>query len=446
MFCDETKLKLIAGKGGDGVVSYRREKYIARGGPDGGNGGNGGNIIFEVDDNINTLQELHRIKTFKAEEGKPGAKQQMNGHAGEDLVLKVPPGTIVFDAEKENVLADLTDLGEKFIIAKGGKGGYGNAHFKTSVRQTPDFAELGERGEEMEVVLELKLIADIGIVGLPSAGKSTFISRISNAKPKIAAYHFTTLTPNLGIVNVSQFIKKDPGSFVVADIPGLIEGASEGKGLGIQFLKHIQRTRILLHLIDVTSEDLYKDYLTVLKELESFSEDLSKKPQIIALNKIDLVQKEELDKKMKEFQKNLTNKTVYRISAATGDGLKDLILDLYKDLKSVCKNEKVEEKEEEKDYKVFKPLDEDEKRFEVRFKGYKVRTVDNEKIKYKRFKVTGKRIEQIVNMTDFENQSAVSRVYDVLEKTGVYKELQKLGATNGDIISISDKKLKYIEL
>lgn len=449
MFCDETKIKLTAGNGGDGFVGYRREKFVSRGGPDGGDGGNGGNIILKVDENIDSLQNLHRIKSFKAEDGKSGGRQLMNGRTGADLILTIPPGTQVYDEKKENILADLVNSNDQFVITRGGRGGYGNAHFKTSVRQTPDFAELGERGEEKIVILELKLIADVGIIGLPSAGKSTLISKISSAKPKIADYHFTTLVPNLGVVYLSQFIKKDSGSLVVADIPGLIEGASEGKGLGIQFLKHIQRTRIIIHLIDTFYDNLYEDYETVIKELGSFSKDLLNKPQFIVFNKIDLLSKEVLKEKEQEFSKHLSNQSIYKISSISGEGIKELILDVYNDLKKIkskleCLPEKPIKSEEE--YKVFRPAEEGNDNYVVTLKGSKIKTVDGKAIRYKRFKVTGKRIEQIVEMTDFNNQTAVSRVYDVLQKMGIYNELHNQGASNGDIISISNKKIKYIEL
>jgi len=312
-FADEAKIKVTAGNGGNGCVSFRREKYIPKGGPDGGNGGRGGNLIFEADQNINTLVNFVSKKHFNADSGKPGQGRNKTGGDGNDLILKVPVGTLIYDSANGELVADLTYHGQMEIVARGGIGGKGNANFKSSVRQTPDFAELGEPGEEKEIRLKLKLIADVAIIGYPSVGKSTLISRISNARPKIADYPFTTLIPHLGVCKVGDT------DFVVADIPGLIEGAHEGKGLGIEFLKHIERTKILVHLLDITHEDLRGEYKKLNNELKLYSKELAKKPQILAVNKTDASISDIVDEVKKEFKKE---KPLF-ISAVSGHGLNE---------------------------------------------------------------------------------------------------------------------------
>ncbi|MBU0727893.1 GTPase ObgE, partial [Patescibacteria group bacterium] len=294
-FADEAEIKVKAGNGGNGSSSFRREKFVAKGGPDGGNGGDGGSIVFEGDVNLNTLVNFVSKRHFKAEKGEQGLGQNRYGKHGEDLVLKVPVGTLVYTNGK--LIVDITKDGQQFVVARGGLGGKGNANFKSSTRQAPDFAELGEPGEEKELKLELKLIADVALIGYPSVGKSTLISRISNARPKIADYPFTTLIPNLGVVKV------DKTDFVVADIPGLIEGAHEGKGLGIEFLKHIERTKVLVHLLDITHEELRDEYNKLNEELKLFSEKLSKKPQLLVVNKVDATIPEIIDEIKNEFKK-----------------------------------------------------------------------------------------------------------------------------------------------
>ncbi|MCD6322945.1 MAG: GTPase ObgE [Clostridiales bacterium] len=423
-FSDEAKIFVKAGDGGNGSASFLREKYLAKGGPDGGNGGSGGNVIIEADFNLNTLANFLGKKHYKAENGTQGLGQNKSGAVGEDVILKVPPGTLIFDSESDELIVDLTAHGQQVIVAKGGLGGKGNLGFTTSVRQSPDFAELGEPGEEKELRLELKLIADIAIMGYPSVGKSTLISRISNARPKIADYPFTTLIPNLGVVKV------DDTDFVVADIPGLIEGAHEGKGLGIEFLKHIERTKILVHLLDITRDDIKTDYEKLNKELKSFSKNLAKKPQMLVISKVDATIPEIIEETKKIFKKQ---KPLF-ISAVTGEGidaflyaLKDVII---KHRRSVG-NGYIRPKTERK---VFKPhLDiPDARQFDV------------EKIEGG-FRITGRRIEQIAVMTNMQKRGAVIRMYDILKKIGAQKEMAKMGGEEGDKIYIGERVFEFVE-
>ena len=301
MFSDEASINVQAGKGGDGLASFRREKFEPWGGPDGGNGGAGGNIFFEVDLNLNTLSDYLSSKHFTAENGKVGGKKECAGRSGEDLFLRVPLGTKIMDSDTKELIFDLNTPNTRVLVAKGGKGGFGNTHFKTSTRQAPKFAELGEEGQNLDLDMELQLVADCAIIGIPSSGKSTLISVISNAKPKIADYPFTTLIPNLGVVKLSEFDKNQEGSFVVADIPGLIEGASSGKGLGIKFLRHVQRAPILIHLVDILDDDFINNYQVINQELMKFSKELANRPQFLVFNKIDAIDKEELEFKLEEF-------------------------------------------------------------------------------------------------------------------------------------------------
>ncbi|OGJ50000.1 hypothetical protein A2307_04500 [Candidatus Peregrinibacteria bacterium RIFOXYB2_FULL_33_20] len=348
MFCDEAKITVIGGKGGDGHVSFHREKFIAKGGPDGGDGGHGGNIIFLAVENVNTLSDFRTRKKFKAQDGENGGKCDMTGAHAEDLILKVPVGTIILQALNNEVLADLCEINQMVVMAKGGIGGHGNANFASSIRQAPNFAELGEPGEEKELILDLKLVADVGIIGIPSAGKSTLISRISNSRPKIADYPFTTLVPNLGVVDLKVFGAKESESFVVVDVPGLIEGANEGKGLGHKFLRHVSRAVFLVHLLDIASNDVLENYAVINEELKKYSKILAKKQQIVVLNKIDLVDKDFVDFISKELEKmnpKLKGK-VKAVSAVTGEGLRDLVFTLWGKINELkIKNEKGKMKE-----------------------------------------------------------------------------------------------------
>ncbi|MCD6109290.1 GTPase ObgE [bacterium] len=442
MFCDQAKVVFIAGKGGNGCVSFRREKFIAKGGPDGGDGGNGGDIVLLADENINTLSDFRTQKRYKAKDGQPGKGKNMHGKNAEDLILKVPVGTMILDTKNERLFGDLKKTGETFVIVHGGRGGKGNARFATSTLQAPKFAEIGESGEKTEVNLELKLIADIGLIGLPSAGKSTLISVISNARPKIAEYAFTTLIPNLGLVDVKKIIgKKINDSFVVADIPGLIEGAHQGKGLGDEFLKHITRTKVLIHVIDVNDKDIVRSYETINEELKRYSKTLAKKPQIIVLNKIDTIDNDITTMLIKEIKKKAKKTRIFPVSAVTGKGIKELILESYKILKLIIKTKDEKSEKKIETYKVHRPhLKMSSKRFEI--------TAVNEgsNAKNKRtFSVKGKSIEKMVQMSDFNNEQAIQRIYSYMEKSGISSELKVKGAKDGDELCIANKILNFRE-
>ena len=420
-FSDEANIFVKAGDGGNGSFSFRREKFVAKGGPDGGNGGGGGSIIIEADENLNTLANFLGKKHYKAQKGEMGLGQNMAGQYGEDEILKVPIGTLVYEGEK--LLADLTEHGQTVIAAKGGLGGKGNTGFTTSVRQAPDFAELGEPGEEKELRLELKLIADVAIMGYPSVGKSTLISRISNARPKIADYPFTTLIPNLGVVKV------DDTDFVVADIPGLIEGAHEGKGLGIAFLKHIERTKILVHLLDITHDDLKTDYKKLNEELKLFSKELAKKSQILVANKVDSTIPEIIEETKKMFKKE---KPLF-ISAVTGEGIDTFLYRLKDEVKKHRRTESA----------VIPPRP-GRKVFKPHLEIPDIRQFDIQK-EEGGFRVTGKRIEQMAVMTDMSKRGAIVRMYDVFKKIGIKKELIRMKAEDGDKIYIGERVFEFVE-
>lgn len=335
-FVDQVKIFVKAGDGGSGCISFRREKYIPRGGPDGGDGGDGGDVILVADSQIHTLYDFYHQTHFRAEKGKAGMGKKMKGKDGEDLILKVPVGTIVRDAETGEILGDLVKPGQALVVAKGGKGGRGNAHFATPTRQAPRIAEPGKPGEERWLILELKLIADVGLVGLPNAGKSTLLSRISAAKPKIADYPFTTLEPNLGVVKLWEGY-----TFVVADLPGLIEGAHKGLGLGHEFLKHIERTRVILYVLDLSKKgDVVKDFEVLKNELKLYNSNLMEKPYLIALNKVDLISDLEELKKIIMLFSNEERKKIYFISAATGQGVVELLYSLWNIIKEIKEKEK----------------------------------------------------------------------------------------------------------
>lgn len=434
MFCDELKIKVTAGKGGDGCVSFRREKYVPMGGPNGGNGGRGGSIIIKVNMNLNTLSHLVNSKSYKAEGGVNGRGKNMYGKNAEDLTLEVPQGTVIFNEDKSEVLADLNKEGEQIVIAKGGKGGMGNAMFVSSTHQAPRFAENGEPGEIKNIVLELKLVADVGLIGLPSAGKSTLISVISNARPKIAAYHFTTLTPNLGVVNMSKFGGSIKDSFVAADIPGLIEGASKGKGLGHQFLKHITRTKLLVHLIDGYLDNIGENFKTINKELKNFSKALAKKEQIIVINKIDLLDKEKLDERVKELKSVHKKSKIFLISALTKEGIKPLLFEIIKKLVLIKRKAFLHPVTEPKTIPILRPHLE-----KIKFEIDKIIKKKDHKI----FRIIGKRIEQLIVMTDINNIEGLERMYHFIERLGIKRAVESCGAEIGDVIKIKDKYIPY---
>ncbi len=422
MFIDEVIIDLEAGNGGNGCLAFRREKYVEMGGPFGGNGGRGGNIVFEVDEGLNTLIDLRYQKRYKAKNGEHGQGKAMHGANAPDLVVKVPLGTVVTDTETNFVLADLTKKGDRAVIAQGGRGGRGNMAFVTRTNKAPDYAENGEPGEEKKVKVELKLLADVGLVGLPSVGKSTLISQISAAKPKIAAYHFTTLNPNLGVVKT-----KDNRSFVVADLPGLIEGASLGEGLGDKFLKHIERTRVIAHVIDmgaVEGRDPYEDYLTINKELENFNSKIMEKPMVIIANKMDV---EGAKENLEEFKKKV-DKPIYEISAMYSEGL-DKVLIVLADMLDKIEKKPLYEEERFESHVLYKFKQ--EQPFTV--------TIDNDGT----YVIKGDEIEKIYKMTWFVTDEAFLRFSNKLRKLGIDDKLKEMGIQNGDTVRIMDYEFEY---
>jgi len=427
MFCDKAEIYVKAGKGGDGSLSFLHEKYREFGGPDGGDGGEGGNVIFQVDPSWNTLYYYKTNRKMVAENGEQGKGRKKHGRNGEDLIVPVPVGTVIYNAETDETIADLNDIGSKFVIAKGGEGGFGNAHFTSSVRQTPKFAELGTNGEELNIRLELKLIADVGLVGLPNIGKSTFLSVVSSARPKIADYPFTTIIPNLGVVE--GFGTK---GFVIADMPGLIAGAAQGKGLGDEFLKHIERTRVIIHILRGTSEDLALDFKTINSELDNYGKIISAKPQILAISQIDLLDEKAKAKVQKTAEKIIKDnpkvfkydKKPFLFSGITKEGVRELVLEAGSELDNIPK------KIEKKAVKVFTLAD-------VKKSSFKVEK-DNET-----FVVKSERLEKFVQKTDFTNPHAVMRIYDIMTRMGIVKELEKKGAHYGSKVRILDKEIDY---
>lgn len=421
MFTDYVKIYAKAGNGGNGAISFRREKYVAAGGPDGGDGGKGGDIYFEVDQNSNTLLEFRYKKKFKAENGSNGEGNNKYGKSGEDLTIKVPIGTIVKDAETNHVLADLSHEGQKELVLKGGRGGKGNSHFATATRQAPRFSQDGENGEEKELILELKLLADVGLIGFPNVGKSTFLSRTTSATPKIADYHFTTLEPNLGVVKTEY-----GDSFVIADIPGIIEGASEGVGLGLQFLRHIERTRLLLHVIDVSGSegrDPVDDFEKINSELKKYSKKLSERTQIIVANKSDIIQDEEKFEELSKLaQKH--NIKIFKISAVTGEGISELIK-YVSDLLKILPKEELLEYEDKKIYKLENKDD------------YTIRKEEG------MFVIEGEPVERIMRRVNIDDNESLYYLQKNLDELGVHEKLKKMGIKEGDIVKIADYELEW---
>lgn len=421
MFIDEVVIKVEAGNGGDGCLAFRREKYVAMGGPFGGNGGHGSNIIFKVDEGLHTLIDLRYMKTIKGKKGENGRGKNQNGAAAEDVIIKVPQGTIVTDLGTGFIIADLKEKDDEVVVAYGGRGGRGNTAFKTQSNPAPNFAENGEPGEVKELKVELKLLADVGLVGMPSVGKSTIISCVSKAKPKIAAYHFTTLNPNLGVART-----KDGRSFVIADLPGLIEGASLGEGLGDRFLKHIERTRVIAHVIDMSAfegRDPYLDYVTINKELENFNKDILKKPEIIIANKMDLPSaKENLEK----FKQKIGDKKIFEVSAMTNTGLEDVVTSLADMLDEIPVTALYED-------------DKFESHVLYKFKKDEPYTITKEDDCWV---IRGDEIEKIFKMTKFTNEG-LARFSKKIRKMGVDDKLIELGAEPGDKVRILDFFFEY---
>lgn len=421
MFIDEVIIDLYAGDGGNGCMAFRREKYIPMGGPFGGNGGKGSDIIFRVDEGLNTLIDLKYQKAIKGDKGANGEGKAKHGRSANDLIIRVPLGTVITDTDTNLIIADLTKKDDEVVVAYGGRGGRGNMAFATRSNPAPSYAENGEPGEYKKVKIELKLLADVGLVGMPSVGKSTLISKISASKPKIAAYHFTTLNPNLGVVKVSE-----NKSFVVADLPGLIKGASLGEGLGDKFLKHIERTRVIAHIIDMSGlegRDPYEDYITINNELESFDKKLIEKPQIVIANKMDMESSKE---NLEKFKSKIDVK-VYPISAMNNDGIQDVLIELSNMLDKIAKQ----------------PLYEEEK-FEshilYKFKREQPFTITKDN---NTWVIKGKEVEKLLKMTRFTTDEAANRFANKLRKMGIDDKLRELGAEDGDNVRILDFEFDY---
>lgn len=414
-FIDKVKVVAIAGNGGNGKLSFRHEKFIDKGGPDGGDGGNGGDIVLQASRNQNTLAAFRYQRELKADDGKPGGKTRMHGRSAKHMVVQVPVGTVV-TLEDGEIIADLTDDDQKEIIAKGGHGGFGNAHFVSSRRQAPNFAEKGEPGEHFTLQLELKMIADVSLVGLPNAGKSTLLSKISNARPEIADYAFTTLSPNLGVVDIDG-----QNSVLFADIPGLIEGAADGKGLGHDFLRHIERTAVVLHLIDAYNEDVAAVYKTVKAELKAYQPDLIKRPEVIAITKVEGLDKEMTDDLIKQLKKAAPKgAAIFAISAQSGQGIKEMLYVIQDKVAEVRAH--VEAEKPDTSIPILKLTDTSD--------AY---TVTKNDVLYT---VTGERIERFARRTDFESEEGVQRLRDIMRRAGILHEMVRQGIEPGNSIQV----------
>ncbi|HAA8539324.1 TPA_asm: GTPase ObgE [Listeria monocytogenes] len=429
MFVDQVKIYVKAGNGGDGMVAFRREKFVPNGGPAGGDGGKGADVVFVVDEGLRTLVDFRFKRIFKAEHGEHGMSKSMHGRGAEDLVVKVPQGTIVKDIDTGEIIADLVAHGQRAVIAKAGRGGRGNKRFATPANPAPELSENGEPGQERNVQLELKVLADVGLVGFPSVGKSTLLSVVSAARPKIAAYHFTTIVPNLGMVDAG-----DGRSFVMADLPGLIEGASQGVGLGHQFLRHIERTRVIVHVIDMSGSEgrvPYEDYMAINNELEQYNLRLMERPQIIVANKMDMPDAEE---NLNEFKTKIAEDIpVFPISAVTKTGLRELLLAIADKLETTPEfplNEILEQEDE--DTVLYKYVAE-EPDFEIS------REPDGT------FVLSGAKIERLYTMTNFERDASISRFARQLRAMGVDEALRKRGAKDGDIVRLLDYEFEFMD-
>ena len=428
MFVDRARIFIKSGKGGDGAVSFRREPFVPEGGPDGGDGGKGGDVIFQADENLRTLMDFRYKRKYEAENGQNGMKKKRYGKNGQDLVIKVPVGTVVIDEASGLVMQDLTENGQSFVAAKGGKGGKGNVKYTTSTRQAPNFAEAGGFAKEREIILEMKLIADVGLVGFPNVGKSTLLSVSTSAKPKIANYHFTTIAPNLGVVQIYDT------SFVMAVIAGIIEGAHQGAGLGHKFLKHIERTKVLIHVVDVSGSegrDPIEDFDKINRELEQYSPRLMKKPQIVAANKIDLISED--DPKYLEFKEYVESKgyKVFPMSAPINIGVKEVLAEAAEKLQKL-----LEEPQEDDGYEMFDfeadEYDPDYRTVSVEFDG-------------RNYILSGKQLEKIFNSTNFTDSGSVRYLYRYIEKSGALDKMKELGIEDGDTIKIKDFELEYLD-
>ncbi len=427
MFADRAKIYIKSGKGGDGHVSFRREKYVPNGGPDGGDGGHGGDVIFEVDEGLNTLTDFRHIRKYCAENGQEGGKKNCRGKDGQDIVIKVPEGTVIKEANSGKVITDMSGENRRFVILTGGKGGNGNQHYATSTMQAPKYAQPGQPAKELELMLELKVIADVGLVGFPNVGKSTFLSRVTNARPKIANYHFTTLNPNLGVVDLDG-----AKGFVIADIPGLIEGASEGIGLGHEFLRHIERTRVMIHIVDAAGSegrDPIEDIYAINKELANYNEEIAKRPQVIAANKIDMIfegDEDPVEKIRKEFEPKGIK--VYPISAISGEGVRTLLYDVNNMLEKLEQKPIVFEQEFFPEYEMG-----------VSDEPFTV-TYDEEEDEYV---VEGPRIEKMLGYTNLESEKGFVFFQKFLKENEILDKLEELGIEEGSTVRMYGLKFDY---
>lgn len=428
MFADRARIYVRSGKGGDGHVSFRREKYVPSGGPDGGDGGNGGSVILEIDDGLNTLTDYRHVRKYHAQDGENGNKRNCRGKSGEDLILKVPEGTVVKEAESGKVIVDMSGENRRFVLLTGGRGGNGNQHYATSTMQAPKYAQPGQPAKELELLLELKVIADVGLVGFPNVGKSTFLTQVSNARPKIANYHFTTLNPHLGVVDLA-----DAKGFVIADIPGLIEGASEGVGLGYEFLRHIERTKVIIHIVDAAStegRDPVEDIYAINKELEAYNPDIAKRPQVIAANKTDMIYERDLDQVLKlkeEFEPKGIR--VFPISAISGKGIRELLYYVREMLDKLDDKPVVFEQEFFPEYMMGGNEDE----------PYTI-SYDEDKQEYV---VEGPRIEKMLGYTNLDSEKGFTFFQNFLKINGILDELEALGIQEGDTVRMYGLAFDY---
>lgn len=427
MFADRARIFIKSGKGGDGHVSFRREKYVPDGGPDGGDGGDGGSVFFEVDEGLNTLTDFRHIRKYAASSGEEGGKKNCRGKNGSDITIKVPQGTVIKEAETGQVIIDMSGETRRYCILKGGRGGKGNQHYVTSTMQAPRYAQPGQPSRELELILELKVIADVGLVGFPNVGKSTFLSKVSNARPKIANYHFTTLNPNLGVVDIPN-----AKGFVIADIPGLIEGASEGVGLGFQFLRHIERTKMMIHIVDAAStegRDPVADIYTINKELETYNADIAARPQVIAANKIDCIYsggEDPIAKLRAEFEPKGIQ--VFPISAVTGEGIQELLYYVSRTLDTLDVKPIVFEQEFDPEFAVS-----------LKEEPYTV-SFDEKK---QEFVIEGPRIEKMLGYTNLESEKGFTFFQKFLKDNGILKELEELGIEDGDTVRMYGLSFDY---
>ncbi|MBP5668832.1 MAG: GTPase ObgE [Lachnospiraceae bacterium] len=428
MFVDRARIIVRSGKGGDGHVSFRREKFVPDGGPDGGDGGTGGDVIFQVDKGLNTLIDFRHVRKYKAGDGEEGGKKNCRGKDGGDVIIKVPEGTVIKEANSDKVIIDMSGDNQRVVLLKGGRGGNGNQHYATPTMQAPKYAQPGQPAQELELTLELKVIADVGLVGFPNVGKSTLLSRVTNARPKIANYHFTTLSPNLGVVDL-----EGAKGFVIADIPGLIEGASEGVGLGYEFLRHIERTKVIIHVVDAAGtegRDPIADIYAINKELETYNPGIAERPQVIAANKMDAIYEEDADEVLKGLREEFEPKgiKVFPISAVSGQGLSELLYEVSKMLEQVGEDRTVFERE-------YFP----EKLSELASEPYTV-TYDPEEAEYV---VEGPRIEKMLGYTNLDSEKGFQFFQKFLKENGILDELEKLGIKDGDTVRLYGLSFEY---